>query len=73
MVIPQPNEYITDNEQWWFVYNSDTLTLLMIPQQCSGRTSSPHIMVVMDTLEECNDYISENELKNPPEKDFVAI
>lgn len=68
MEIIQPNNYLTDDEQWWFVYNAETLKLLMIPQQCSGKTSSPHIMVVMDTLEECETYISENDLKYPTDE-----
>lgn len=72
MEIIQPNDYLTDDEQWWFIYNPENLTLLMIPQQCSGKTSSPYIMVVMDTKEECENYISENNLKPPPDELPIA-
>jgi len=35
----------TAQEQWWIVYNDETKTVLEGPLQCSGYTSSPHIMV----------------------------
>ena len=50
-------------ESWWFVFDPKTLLLLFPPQQCSGKTSSPHTLVVFTTLEECEDYISTNNLQ----------
>jgi hypothetical protein len=51
--INQPNEVETVADEWWFIYDEFTLTLVIPPQQCSGRTSSPHTMVICDTEEEC--------------------
>jgi hypothetical protein len=61
-IIPQPLDILTDNNQWWFIYNNDTKTILQKPLQCVGKTSSPHIMVVADTEQECVDYIIQNNL-----------
>ena len=55
----------TAQEQWWIVYNDETKTVLEGPLQCSGYTSSPHIMVIGDTEEELLTYIEENDLIIP--------
>lgn len=49
--ITQPSEVETTADEWWFIY--DATALVISPQQCSGRTSSPHVMVVCDTEDEC--------------------
>ena len=61
-VIPQPQDIQTDSVQWWFIYNDSTKIVLQQPLQCSGKTSSPHVMVIADTEQECNDYIVQNNL-----------
>ena len=55
----------TVQEQWWIVYNDETKTVLEGPLQCSGYTSSPHIMVIGETEEELLTYIEENDLIIP--------
>jgi hypothetical protein len=67
MKIESPENYVTDEASWWFVFNPETLLLLFPPQQCRGNTSSPHTLVVFSTLQECEDYISDNNLKYPKE------
>ena len=57
----------TTQEQWWITYNDETKIILQGPFQCSGLTSSPHIMVIADTEEELLTYIEENNLTIPSE------
>ena len=52
----------TAQEQWWIIYNDETKTVLLGPLQCSGYTSSPHVMVIGDTEKELLTYIEENDL-----------
>jgi hypothetical protein len=59
--INQPSEVETTADEWWFVY--DATTLVIPPQQCSGRTSSPHIMVICDTEQECRAEVARLGLK----------
>ena len=67
MEIFTPEDYKTNESSWWFVFDPQTLLLLIPPLQCSGKVSSPHTLVVFDTLQECEDYISDNNLKYPEE------
>jgi hypothetical protein len=62
-IIKQPNEVETAPEQWWFIYDESALTLVLPPMQCSGRTSSPHTMVVCETEEECRAEVARLGLK----------
>jgi len=55
----------TTQEQWWIIYNDETKTVLEGPLQCSGYTSSTHIMVIGETEEELLTYIEENDLIIP--------
>ena len=55
----------TTQEQWWIIYNDETKTVLLGPLQCSGYTSSPHVMVIGETEEELLTYIEENDLIIP--------
>jgi|TARA_R110000744_G_scaffold375990_1_gene489901 hypothetical protein len=57
----------TTQEQWWMLYNDYTKIVLEPPMQCSGYTTSPHIMVIADTEEELLAYIEENGLIIPLE------
>jgi len=59
-ILLQPKDVLTNEVQWWFIYNSDTKEIVVAPQQCSGYTSSPFAMVVADTKEELDQYIIEN-------------
>ena len=55
----------TAQEQWWVIYHDEIKTVLEGPLQCSGYTSSPHIMVIGNTEEELLTYIEENDLIIP--------
>lgn len=57
-----PSEIVTTDKQWWFLYNTITKVILIEPSQCSGKTSSPHSLVVANTKEECDTYITSNDL-----------
>ena len=54
-------------DQWWMLYNESTKIVFEGPIQCSGSTTSPHIMVIADTEEELLAYIEENGLIIPLE------
>ncbi len=54
-------------DQWWMLYNESTKIVFEGPIQCSGSTTSPHIMVIADTEEELLAYIEENDLVILPE------
>ena len=58
----------TTQEQWWITYDDETKIILQGPFQCSGYTSSPHIMVIADIEEELLTYIEENNLTIPSEE-----
>jgi hypothetical protein len=55
----------TNKTEWWMIYNASTLEIIILPQQCSGKTSSPYTMVIADTEEQLNQYIIENGLVLP--------
>lgn len=61
-ILSQPKDVLTNEVQWWFIYNSDTGTILQEPIQCLGKTSSPYTMVVADTKDECDTFITQNNL-----------
>jgi hypothetical protein len=73
MKIKQPNEVETTADQWWFIYDESALTLVIPPQQCSGRTSSPHTMVICDTEEECRAEVARLDLNHGATNDFLEI
>ena len=50
---------------WWFLYDDETKIVLEVPMQCSGYTTSPHIMITSDTEAELYVYIEENDLIIP--------
>jgi hypothetical protein len=70
-VIPSPSEIQTTEQDWWMVYDADTKEIAVEPLQCSGYTSSPLTMVIADTEEELNQYISENNLLYSPEENLL--
>lgn len=57
-------------EQWWMLYDDETKILIECPLQCSGVTTSPHIMVIANSEEELLTYIEENGLI-VPSNDFM--
>ena len=52
-----------DESKWTMLYDEDSKTILIEPQQCSGTYTCVDTLVVADTLEECVNYITEHELK----------
>jgi len=66
----QPNNVETTSENWWFAFDEDN-NIIINPQCCSGFTSGPLTMVVADTLEECEDYIKENNLVYNKYEDII--
>ncbi len=56
----QPLDYQASEQLWWFVH--DQTNVITGPLQCSGKISSPHTLVVCETVEECNTYILQNNL-----------
>ena len=67
--ISSPKEIYTTEQEWWMVYDADTKDIVVEPIQCSGNTSSPLTMVVADTKEELEEYITENGLVYSSEKE----
>jgi hypothetical protein len=53
-----------DENVWVFVYDKDSKKMLMYPQQCSGTYTCAQHVVVADTLEECEEYIKDNNITN---------
>ena len=52
----------TTQEEWSFVYDSETKKIMTEPMQGSMLIYSPLTLVITDSLEECQQYISNNEL-----------
>jgi len=64
-VIRFPDKVHTTDQEWWMIYDANTLQIIIPPQQCSGGTSSPYTMATSDTKEELEQYIQENNLILP--------
>lgn len=52
----------TNLNQWNLIYNPLTKNIIVEPIQSSGFTSSPYAMIIADTEEEINQYITDNNL-----------
>ena len=61
-VIPMVDSVMTNETEWWMIYNANTLQVLVPPQQCAGGTSCVYTMVIADSEEELNQYIIDNKL-----------
>jgi hypothetical protein len=61
-IIDNPKNFLTNDQQWWAIFESETKKIIVPPNQCSGYTSSPFTMIVSDNKEELDQYILENEL-----------
>ena len=62
---PFPSELQTTSNEWWFIYNLENKEIVSEIMQCSAIINSPLTVVVADTLEECEQYISTNRLSSP--------
>jgi hypothetical protein len=60
-----------EESQWAMLYDEDSKDILMEPQQCSGTYTCADTLVVADTLEECEDYIKENNLVYNKYEDII--
>lgn len=69
-VVPMVDEVTTTETEWWMIYDANTSQIIILPQQCSGGTSSPFTMVISDTKEELDQYIQDNNLILPPDSDY---
>lgn len=70
-VISSPQEVHTTELDWWMIYDADTKVIILAPQQCLGYTSSPLTMVVADSKEECDQYITDNDLVYSNNEDLI--
>lgn len=61
-VISTVSEIQTTEQDWWFIYDADTKEGLSDPMQCKGFTSSPLTMIVSDSKEEIEQYITDNNI-----------
>jgi hypothetical protein len=68
-VIPMVDSVITNDTEWWMIYDANTLQVLVPPLQCAGGTSCVYTMVITDTLEEMDQYIQDNNLLLPLDPD----
>lgn len=66
-VVQSATNIITNEIEWWMIYDANTLQVIIPPQQCSGETSSPYTMAIADSLEELDQYIQDNGLILPPD------
>jgi hypothetical protein len=73
-IINNPNDFQTDDITWWMIFEPSTLNIIVNPNLCSGKTSSPFTMVTSDNPDELNNYIVTNNLvyiDNPIQPDTV--
>ena len=61
-VIQQPNDFQTDSNIWWLIYDSTNLNIVFGPIQSSGKTGSPLTIVTTYLREELDQYITDNNL-----------
>ncbi len=65
-VYPQPNiEITTKNDEWWLAFDNITKKIFFSPRQLNGFTPGILTLVVADTKEELDQYITENNLIHP--------
>jgi hypothetical protein len=64
MIHNLPENIQTTENDWWFLFNLNSLELITKPQQCSGYTSSLYSMFIGNSLEECENYINDNGILN---------
>jgi hypothetical protein len=64
-VVSSVESIMTNETEWWMIYDAETNKVIIPPLQCAGGTSSPYTMVIADTEEELNQYIIDNNLILP--------
>ena len=64
-VYTQPMGVETTADNWWFIVDKDN-NVKVPPKHSSGATFSPNTLVVADTLAECLQYISDNNIGYTP-------
>ena len=64
-IIDKPENFLTNEQQWWMIFESETKKNTVSPNQCSGYTSSPFTMIVADSKEECEQFITDSNLFIP--------
>jgi hypothetical protein len=62
-IIKNPENFSTNESDWWFIFDEDTNTLIVPVIQCSGSTSSPYTLAIGSSEEECINYTEENNIK----------
>jgi hypothetical protein len=58
--INNPQNYITNDADWWYIVDEVSNSIVVPPIQCSGNTSSPFTLVLCESKEECNSIIESN-------------
>ena len=64
----QPNSVQLSENEWWFVVTAENI-VMSPPRQSNGAIFSHDTLVVADTLEECHQYILDNNLEYTPDDD----
>ncbi len=60
-IIENLNDYnITEEKDWWVLYNMSTKKILSAPTQCVGTIASIHSLILYDDPEEFDLYLEEN-------------
>jgi len=62
-IIENLNDYdITEEKDWWVLYDMPTKKILSSPTQCVGTIASPHSLILYDDQEEFDLYLEENNI-----------
>ncbi len=60
----------TTQEEWWFVYDYETKKIIAHPEKGCMHIRSPFTIIVANTLEECQEYISTHGLSYPEYSEY---
>jgi hypothetical protein len=60
--VTAPGNFNLTENQWWFIFNDASKLVIVKPRQGVGKISSPHTLVICDTKEDCESFITENNL-----------
>ncbi len=62
-IIENLNDYdITEEKDWWVLYDMSTKKILSTPTQCAGTIASVHSLIIYDDQEEFDLYLEENNI-----------
>jgi hypothetical protein len=60
-IIENLNDYdITEEKDWWVLYDMSTKKILSAPTQCAGTIASIYSLILYDDQEEFDLYLEEN-------------